>query len=83
MTSDVGTGCGRPELLPHGSGEEEEPLLVLWFQNGLKDLYFFLFVEKKKTSFQIQKHYILIKARQTWGNKDTDNTTITCNPSAF
>lgn len=85
MASDVGKGCGRRALLPDGSGEEEEPLLVQWLQTGLKDWDHFFFFVKKLSSFQVQKRYILIKARQMGvGDTDTDKyTAVACNPSAL
>lgn len=85
VASDVGTGCGRRELLPDGSGEEEEPLLVLWLQTGLKDWDYFFFV--KKTIFLSDtKRYILMKARQMGGGirmKTRISATIAWNPSAL
>lgn len=57
VASDVGTGCGRGELLPDGSGEEEEPLLVLWLQTGLKDWDYFFFVKKNYIPFRFKALY--------------------------
>lgn len=76
VASDVGTGCGRRELLPDGSGEEEEPLLVLWLQTGLKDWDCFFFV-KKLHSFQLQSAIFLWKQGK-WEGADKDKDKYKC-----